>query len=85
MLCENEECGKTAIQKGRHVKSRRPYIATVYYRCPHCGASFSIDSSLGEISVPDNPESVMRLVVSKLAQLPKEKLMAVSRIIRQIS
>jgi hypothetical protein len=74
MLYENKECGQVAIRKGRHVKSRHPYIATTYYGWEHCGTSFSIGSSLGEISILNDPEAILRFVVSKNAILPKDKL-----------
>jgi hypothetical protein len=74
MQCEKKECGQMAIQKGRHIKSRHPYIAMTYYCCEQCGISFSIESSLGEILIPNDPEAI----------LPKDKLPVITKLVEQI-
>ncbi len=84
MQCLNPDCRKTVKQRSQYTKSNTPYIATVYYFCPHCGACFTVEKSEGEIFFPNAPEGVLLRVMKEIPSLSKEHLRLVYGSVRTL-
>ena len=84
MQCLNPECRKAVKQRSQYVKSNSPYIATVYYFCPHCGTVFTVEKSQGDIISPGDPEETLRRVMKDIPSLTKEHLRLVYESVRAL-
>lgn len=84
MRCLNPDCRKTAKYRSQYIKSYDPYIATLYYFCPHCGTRFTIDKSEGDIILPNDPKEILRRVMKDIPILSKDHLKLVYESVRAL-